>query len=138
MNDLQLKKKPKKMACDRKKAIKFDPSDPSTIDWLNEVSVCDALLHHGQDCSEMKNSDLYEKIVLLCSHFKPSDIRPVFQGVCQEAGWDWRTLNTKHKSMKKLASEFANSCVDIVNAMTDFSVPGGITLKKNQKKQAKT
>ena len=118
------------MTCDHNEAIEFDPVDPSTIDWLDEISVCDALLHHGQDCSEMKNSDLYEKIVLLCSHFKPSDIRPVFQGVCQEAGWNWRTLNTKQKSMKKLASEFTGSCIDIVNAKTGISVPGGITFPK--------
>ena len=32
--------------------------------------------------------------------------------------------------MKKLASKITSSCIDIVNAMTDFSVPGGITFKK--------
>ena len=125
------------MACDHNEAMRFDLVDTSTIDWLDETSVCDALLHHGQDCSEKENSDLHENIVLLCGYYKPSDIRPVFQGVCQEAGWDWRTLNTKHKSMKKLASKFANSCVDIVNAMTDSSVPGGITFKKIKRSRQK-
>ena len=61
------------------KASGFDPSDPSTIDWLNETAVFDALQHHRQDCSEMENSDLHEMIVLLCGYYKPSDIRPVFR-----------------------------------------------------------
>ena len=109
----------------------IDFSDASAIDWLSEKALRDALQCHGEDQSELESSDLHEKVVRLCSFFKPNDIRPVFQGICQEAGKNWRSLNiAKHKSMKKLASEFANYCVDIVNARTDCSVPKKITIKK--------
>ena len=58
-------------------------------------------------------------------------MRPVFQGICQEAGKNWRSLKlAKHKSTKTLAPEFVKACVDIVNARTDFTVPGKITVKK--------
>lgn len=112
----------------------FDPSDLSTIDWLNERALCDALQCQGQDHSELESSDLHEKIVHVCGFYKPNDIQPVFQGICQDAGRNWRTLNIKkHKTTKKLASEFASSCVDIVNTRTDCSVPGNIIIpKENQ------
>ncbi len=32
--------------------------------------------------------------------------------------------------MKMIAREFAKACVDIVNARTVFSVPGNITIQK--------
>ena len=109
----------------------IDFGDASMIDWLSEKGLCVALECHGEDQSELESFDLHEKVVLLCSYFKPNDIRPVFQGICQEAGKNWRSLKlAKHKSMKTLASEFAKACVDIVNARTDFTVPGKFTIKK--------
>ena len=130
MSDLQ-KTKNKKMKSVQDEASGIDFSDASTIDWLSEKGLCDALECYGEDQSELESFDLHEKVVRLCSFFKPNDIRPVFQGICQEAGKNWRSLKiAKHKSMKKLASEFANSCVDIVNARTDCTVPGNITIKK--------
>jgi hypothetical protein len=116
----------------------FNPGTPSTIDWPNASEVRDALQFHGQGHPDLESSDLHEIIVQLCNCYKPSEIRPVYQGICQDAGRDWRTLDiAKHKTMKKLASEFASSCVDIVNAMTQCSVPGNIAyLKKHQNGQA--
>ena len=138
MNDLQIKKKPKKTPRVQDDASGFNPSDPSTIDWLNNRVLCDALQYHGQDQQELENLDLHEKIVHLCGFYKPKDIRPIFQGICQDAGQDWRTLDiAKHKTMRKLAFEFARSCVDIVNARTECYVPGNITFpEENQNGQA--
>lgn len=67
----------------------FEFSDASTIDWLSEKALCDALQCHGEDQSELGSSDLHEKVVRLCSFFKPNNIRLVFQGICQEAGKNW-------------------------------------------------
>ena len=138
MSDLRVKKKPKKIKSVDDAANGFDPSDASTLDWLNEKALCDALQCHGQDHSELESSDMHEKVVRLCGFYKPNDIRPVFQGICQEAGKNWRSLNiAKLTTMKKLASEFASSCVDIVNARTECSPPKKITFKKeNQNRPA--
>ena len=138
MNDLQIKKKPRKTRRFQDEASRLNPSDPATIDWLNDGEVHDALVYHGQCHPELESFDLHEKIVLLCNCYQPKDIRPVFQGICQDAGWNWRTLHiAKHKTMRKLALEFAKSCVDIVNARTKPSVPGNIAfLEENQNQQA--
>ena len=121
--------------CDE--ASGFNPGNPSMIDWLNEREVCDALRYHGQDHPELESSDLHENIVYLCNFYKPTEIRPVYQGICQDAGRNWQTLDiAKHKTMKKLASEFASSCVDDVNAMTKCSVPGNIAYLKKIKKSS--
>ena len=127
MTNLQIKKKLKMYD----EANEFNPGNAATIDWLNLSQVRDALIYHGQGNPDLESLDFHESIVLLCKCFKPHQIRPVYQGVCQEAGWDWRSLDVaRHKSMKKLASEFASSCVDIVNAMKQVSVPGNIACPK--------
>ena len=74
---------------------------------------------------------MHDKIVHLCNYFKPNDIRLVYQGVCQEAGMNWRNLKLgKRKSMKMLAPYFAKACVDIVNAKTVIKVPDKIAIMK--------
>ena len=85
MNDLQLKKN-KKMKSVQDEASGIDFGGASTIDWLSEKGLCDALECYGEDQSELESFDLQEKVVLLYSFFKPNDIRPLFQGICQEAG----------------------------------------------------
>ena len=138
MTNLQIKKKLKTTTrmCDE--ASGFNPGNASTIDWLNATQVRDALIFHGQGHPDLESLDFYEIIVQLCNCYKPHEIRPVYQGICQDAGWDWRSLDVaKHKTMKKLASAFASSCVDIVNAMKQCSVPGNIAyLKEHQNGQA--
>lgn len=138
MTSLQIKKKLKMTTGRCDEASEFNPADAASIDWLNLNHVVDALAHHGQGSPDMERLDLYEGIVQLCNCFKPHEIRPVYQGVCMEAGWDWRTLDVARiKTMKKLASEFATSCVDIVNATTQLPVPGDIAYpKEHQNEQA--
>ena len=112
-------------------AIAINFGDASMIDWLSEKGLCVALGCHGEDQSELESFDLHEKVVRLCSFVKPNDILLIFQGICQEAGKNWRSLNlAKLKSMKTLAPEFAKACVDIVNARTDHIVLVKITVKK--------
>ena len=109
----------------------IDFCDASAIDWMSADGVRAALECHGEHQSELESIDLDETILLLCSYFKPNDIRPVYQGICQDAGRNWRSLSlAKLKSMKTLAPEFAKACVDIVNARTDNTEPGKITVKK--------
>ena len=96
--------------------------------------VRDALEYHSEHHSELESFDLGESIFQLCSYFKPNDIRPVYQGLCQEAGRNWRSLSlAKLKSMKTLAPEFAKTCVDIINARMDNTEPGKITVKKKNR-----
>ena len=115
----------------QEKASGIDFSDALTIDWLSEKGLCDALACYGEDQSELESFDLREKVVRLCSFFKPNDIQPIFQGICQEAGKNWQSLNlAKLKSMKTLASEFAKACVDIINARTEHSVPVKLQLRR--------
>ena len=131
MNSLQLKSPPKKMKSEQDVANAIDFDDASTIDWLSKKGLCDALAHYGEDKSELKHMDFNAKVVLLCNNFKPNDIRPVFQGIYQEAGKNSRSLKlAKHRTMKTLAFDFAKACVDIGNARTALTVPGRITIKK--------
>ena len=138
MTNLQIKKKLKMTTRRCDEASEFNPADAASIDWLNLSQVVDALTYHGQGHPDLESLDLYEGIVQLCNCYKPHEIRPVYQGVCMEAGWDWRRLDVaRHKSMKKLASEFASSCVDIVNAATQLPIPGDIAYpKEHQNGQA--
>ena len=109
----------------------IDFCDDSAIDWLSADGVRAALECHGEHQSELESIDLDEMILLLCSYFKPNDMRPVYQGICQDAGRNWRSLSlAKLKSMKTLAPKFAKACVDIVNARTDHIVPVKTTVKK--------
>ena len=131
MNGLAITSPPKKTKSvqDATSAIDFD--NATMIDWPSKEGLCEALQYHGEDQTELKNMDFHAKVVLLCGHFKPNDIRPTFQGIYQEAGKNWRSLKlAKHKSMKTLAREFVKACVDIVNARRAFSVPGNIIIKK--------
>ena len=113
---------------------RIDFRDASAIEWLSMHEVRAALEYHSEHHSELQSFDLGESILLLCTFFKPNDIRPVYQGLCQEAGRNWRSLSlAKLKSMKTLAPEFAKACVDIVNARTDSTVPAKITLKKKNR-----
>ena len=64
----------------------IDFCDASAIDWLSVHGVRAALECHGKHQSELESIDLDEMILLLCSYFKPNDMRPVYQGICQEAG----------------------------------------------------
>ena len=136
--NLQIKKKLKMTTRRYDEASEFNPANAAAIDWLNLSQVHDALTYHGQGNQDMESLDLHESVVQLCNCFKPHEIRPVYQGVCQDAGWDWRSLDVaRHKTMKKLASEFASSCVDIVNATEQFSVPGDIAcLNEHENGQA--
>ena len=131
MDGLELKspsKKTKKTQ-DTKSANEFE--DAATINWLNMEEVCEALLYYGKDRSKLKQTEYYDTILLLCNYFKPNDIRLVFQGILPDGGRNWRDLQlTKLRTMKQLAVEFAKACVDIYNANLDFTVPGEITVKK--------
>ena len=131
MNSLELNSPTKKTknTPDKQSTVDFD--DASAFDWLNMNQLDDALLYHGEDSLELNDFDYHDKIVLLCVHFKPNDIRPVFQGVYQDAGMNWRDLRlAKHKSMKTLSAEFAKACANIYNARIDLTVPGKITIKQ--------
>ena len=135
-NNLMLNspRKKSKITLDKHSTVNFN--DVLEFDWLSMSDIDDTLVHHGKELSELNNSDYHDKIVLLCSHFKPNDIRPVFQGICQDAGMNWRDLRlAKHKTMKTLSTEFAKACVDIYNARVDLTVPGKIAVKKETRDQ---
>ena len=89
MSSLELKSPPKKMKNVQDAASAINFGDASMINWLSKKALCGALKYHGKDQSELESFDLNDKVVLLCSHFKPNDIRLVFQGICQEAGKEW-------------------------------------------------
>ena len=97
-----------------------------------------ALKYHFHDCSLYYGLDYYEKALLLCNQFKPSEIRIVYQGIWTDAGNDWRSLKLgKLKSMRALAPELAKACVDIVNARADLAtsarrVPRNIVVKQER------
>ena len=121
-------KKTKKVQ-DEESSIEF--KDAAAIDWLSKKGVHDALIYYGEDPLKLKDIEYNDKIVLLCTHFKPTDIRLVFQGISQDAGTNWRNLKlAKLRTVKALSVEFAKACVDIYNAKSDFTVPGKITIKK--------
>ena len=131
MEDLVLDSplKKSKITLDEHSTVNFN--DAFEFDWLNMSDVNNALIHHGEKLSDLKKLDYQDKIILLCSYYKPNDIRPVFQGICQDAGMNWRNLKlAKHKTMKTLAAEFAKACVDIYNAEIDLTVPANIAVKK--------
>ena len=131
MSDLALNSPPKKGRNTPEKQGSDDFNDASEFDWLNLSVIDDALVHHGEELEELNKFDYHDKIVLLCTYFKPNDIRPVFQGIYQDAGKNWRDLKlTKHKTMKTLSADFANACVDIYNARLDLNVPQKITIKQ--------
>ena len=105
--------------------------------WVRRLSLkqgfgdVESLKHHGEESLELNKLDYHDKIVLLCSYFKPNDVRPVFQGIYQDAGMNWRDLRlAKHKTMKTLSAEFAKACVDIYNAQVNLTVPAKIAVKK--------
>ena len=130
MNKLALKSPRKNSKNTRDKHRTVDFNDVLEIDWLSVSEIDDALVHHGEELSELSKLDYHQKIVCLCTYFKPNDIRPVFQGICQDAGMNWRHLKlAKHKSMKSLSADFAMACVDILNARVDLNVPGKIAVK---------
>lgn len=136
MSDLALNSPPKKSRNTPEKQGSVDFNDASEFDWLNLSDIDDALVHHGEELLELNKFDYHDKIVLLCSYFKPNDIRPVFQGIYQDAGKNWRDLKlTKHKTMKTLSADFANACVDIYNARVDLNVPQKITIKQEPRDQ---
>ena len=131
MEDLVLDSplKKSKITLDEHSTVNFD--DAFEFDWLNMSDFNNALIHHGEKLSDLKKFDYQDKIILLCSYYKPNDIRPVFQGICQDTGMNWRNLKlAKHKTMKTLAAEFAKACVDIYNAEIDLTVPANIAVKK--------
>ena len=131
MNSLDLESPPKKTKKLQDEASAIDFEDASEIDWLSKKGLCDALTYYGEDPLLLQHVDHNDMIVLLCTHFKPNDIRPVFQGIYQDAGKNWRNLKlVKHRLMKTLAIDFAKTCVDIGNARTALIVPGRITIKK--------
>ena len=131
MNSLELKSPPKKTKKVQEEESAIDLEDASAIDWLSKNGLDNALTYYGEDPLELKAFDYHDKVVLLCTHFKPNDIRFVFQGIYQDAGKNWQNLKiAKHRTMKTLSAEFAKACVDIYNARTDLAVPGKITIKK--------
>ena len=145
MNGLALKTPPKKpkrkqhvapttdSLCD---TIDFD--NAAMIDWTSIEGVRAALAHHFPDDGDFVGLDFTDQVKLLCSKFTPSDIRPVLQGILVDAGNDWRSLKlAKLKSMKQLAPELANACVDIANAKSALSasarrVPRNIVVKQER------
>ena len=136
MSSLALNSPPKKSKNTPAKQITADFNDASDFDWLRMNDVDDALVYHGEELSEISNFEYYDKIFLLCSYFKPNDIRPVFQGIYQDAGMNWRDLKlAKHKTMKTLSAEFAKACVDIYNARVDLTVPEKITIDQETRDQ---
>ena len=131
MNSLELKSPPKQTKHIFDKDSTIDFKEASSFNWLNVKQVVEALAYYGEDPLEQKDFAYNDKIVLLCMHFKPNDIRAVFQGVYQDAGKNWRDLRlAKHRTMKTLSAEFVKACVDIYNARADLTVPGKITIKK--------
>ena len=52
----------------------IDLEDASAINWLSEKGVDDALTYYGEDSLELKAFDYHDKVVLLCTHFKPNDV----------------------------------------------------------------
>ena len=68
-------KKTKKVQ-DEESAIEFE--DAAAIDWLSKKVVHDALIYYGEDPLKLKDIEYNDKIVLLCTHFKQTDIRLVF------------------------------------------------------------
>lgn len=82
MSSLELKSPPKKMKSVQDAASTINFGDASMINWLSEKGICVALEHHGKDQSKLESFDLHEKVVLLCSYFKPNDTQSVFQGIC--------------------------------------------------------
>ncbi len=136
MSSLALFSPPKKSKNTPAKQNTVDFNDASEFDWLRMNDVDDALVYHGEELSELSKLEYYEKIFLLCSYFKPNDIRPVFQGIYQDAGMNWRDLKlAKYKTMKTLSTEFAKACVDIYNARVDLTVPEKITIDKETRDQ---
>ena len=122
-----------------------DLDDASMIAWTCEKGLQVALEYHFVDRDDFDGMEYYDRVLMLCNKFKPNDIRPAFQGICQDAGRDWRTLKLqKHRSMKSLAPEFSKACVDIVNAKAELlelenrTVPQKITIKKEKIEQSAT
>ena len=108
------------------------------IQWKSFEGVRAALAHHFPDDDDFEGLDFSDRVKLLCSKFTPSDIRPVLQGILVDAGNDWRSLKlAKFKSMKQLAPELANACIDIANAKSVPSasarrVPRNIVVKQER------
>ena len=83
-----------------------------------------ALKYHFDDGSLYYGLDYYEKALLLCNQFKPSEIRIVYQGIWTDAGNDWRSLplnKYKYCHMNKLAPAFARECMRIMSAKEEVS-----------------
>ena len=136
MSNLAFNSPPKKSKNILNKQSTVDFSDALEFDWLSMSDVDDALVHHGKALSKLNKFDYHAKIILLCSYFKPNDIRPVFQGTNQDARMNWRDLRlAKHKTMKTLSTKFAKACVDIYNARVDLTVPGKIAIKQETRDQ---
>jgi len=131
MNSLELKTPPKKAKTVQAIERAIDYEDASEIDWVNLMGVDKALTHFYEDASDLRDMDYGEKIVLLCTNYKPNDIRAVYQGIHQEAGKNWRDLKlAKHRTMKSLSAEFSKTCIDLYNARAELAVPGKIAIKK--------
>ena len=117
-----------------------DYTDPATIVWLTREGVTAALEHHFPGDEQCLDLDYDDQVMKLLTKFRLSDLRYVLQGLLTDAGKNWRKLKlNKLKSMKALAPEFVNTCVDLLNAKTELdassSVPGNITIDhKDQKK----
>ena len=125
MNSLELKSPTKKTKKIQDEESAIESEDAVTIDWSSKKEVHGTLIYYGKDPLKLKDIEYNDKIVLLCTHFKPTDIRLVFQGISQEAGTNWQNLKVaKLRTMKAISVEFAKACVDIYNAKSDFTVPG--------------
>ena len=140
MSSLALKTPPKKKRSPREQDVANKASlsdtvnldDAAMIDWTSTMGIQAALEHHFDDHEDLEGLDFHARVILLCNKFNPADIRPVYQGIVQEAGKDWRTLKVqRHRSMKALAPEFAKECVNIVNAKAVLLKPESCTVPKN-------
>ena len=113
------------------------------IDWTCRKGVRAALEHHFDAHKDFEGLDYHNRVKLLCAQFSPTEARPVLQGILTDAGKDWRTIKLiNSKSIKALAPEFANACIDIINARTELlesasrSVPQKIVFKKEKVEQS--
>ena len=141
MSTLALKTPPKKKKVKREQDVAsnaifsdtVDLDDAAMIDWTCKEGLEAAVEHHFDDHEDFEGLDHHDKVMLLCNKkFNPANIRPVLQGIMQDAGKDWRTLKLqKHRSMKRLASEFAKECVYIVNAKAELLESKSGTVPQN-------
>ncbi len=98
MSSLALNPPPKKVKRKQDAASKASLSDTvnlddaAMIDWSCKKGLRAALEHYFDNHEDFEGLDYHDMVMLLCNKFKTNDIRPVLQGILQDAGKDWSTL----------------------------------------------